>query len=613
MDIALTYAFAEFAVVARFCATALQTVVPDLGDIQALRSFEKQLQDAAAVAHQRGLIPASPEVHAANQLAAFCDWCNRVADLFAKYKALGEEVDLLYEARLATVPDPKSTDAGGNGKDEMVCSGIRPATRLSRDVLEGWVGNLESARETLRRDAATLWAESSGLEWVKASAVAGVAAAWQVEGSFAGAADVKRQLEMLAACRNVAARHPGVGGDVVAWDAEVLKRDLTLRSRATKANELLSEWERQRDLVAAVQRDLNSGDVSAAEHLLLQRLDLFLDDGGDQAAQQVAQAKQILGEIDQVAAFVAGGELLPGGKQASQFILNQATALATCWPEELRVQLLGGLADNLRKLQNRLERRNALLGIGKMSVAIAVAAAIGFAAIAPFIEGCERASRAAAVRKSLLRNSLGMGFRLIPASGFSGGAGGGSQGAAVDRDVYIGIHEVTNAQWRAVMKTSQSPLPADDLPVVNVDWNTATEFCRRLSEVPEERAAGREYRLLAEAEWECCCRADSVSQYCFGDNLSSLENYAWFALNSDQRPHAVGTKQPNKWGLYDMHGNVFEWCQDWYIAGTHRVCRGGAWTSPFEYCTSGFRLNFDPSTRTPYVGFRVAMTISKPL
>lgn len=611
MDLALTYAFAEFAVVARFCATALQTVVPDLGDIQALRSFEKQLQDVAAVAHQRGLIPAAPEAHAAHELAVFCDWCNRVADLFAQYKTLGEEIDLLYESRRATVPDSHSTDAGGDGKDEMGYAGISPDCRLSRDVLEGRVGSLESARETLRRDAASLWAKASGLEWVKASTVAGVAAAWQMEGSFASAADVKGQLEMLAACRDVAARYPGVGGDVDAWDAEVLKWDSILLSRATKASELLSEWDRQHDLAAAVQRDLNSGDVSAAEHLLLQRLDLFLDDGGDQAAQQVAQAKQILGEIDQVAAFVAGGELLPGGKQASQFILNQATALATCWPEELRVQLLGGLADNLRKLQNRLERRNALLGIGKISVAIAVAAAIGLAAIAPFIEGCERASRAAAVRKSLLRNSLGMGFRLIPASSFGGGAGGGSQG--VDRDVYIGIHEVTNAQWQAVMKTSPSPLPADDLPVVNVDWNTATEFCRRLSEVPEERAAGREYRLLAEAEWEYCCRADSISQYCFGDDSSSLENYAWFRLNSDQRPHAVGEKQPNDWGLYDMHGNVFEWCQDWYIGGEQRVCRGGAWTSSVEYCTSGFRLNFDPSTRTPYLGLRVAMTISKAL
>ena len=97
-------------------------------------------------------------------------------------------------------------------------------------------------------------------------------------------------------------------------------------------------------------------------------------------------------------------------------------------------------------------------------------------------------------------------------------------------------------------------------PVDCVDWEEAAAFCRRLSNLPEERAAGRTYQLPTEAQWEYACRAGSTTRYSFGDSEAELGEYAWFSGNSDRRTHPVGQKKPNAWRLYDMHGHLFEWC-----------------------------------------------------
>ncbi len=159
----------------------------------------------------------------------------------------------------------------------------------------------------------------------------------------------------------------------------------------------------------------------------------------------------------------------------------------------------------------------------------------------------------------------------------------------------------------------------EEHPVLNLSWNDAVAYCRWLSE--EE---GREYRLPTEAEWEYACRSGTTTRYYFGDDAGALAEYAWYRGNSGFRPHRVGQKRPNAWGLYDMHGNVSEWCSDWYSSdyyanspledpagpesGSLRVHRGGSWLFTAGICRSADRYWFTPGYRGSDLGFRVAFS-----
>jgi formylglycine-generating enzyme required for sulfatase activity len=150
-----------------------------------------------------------------------------------------------------------------------------------------------------------------------------------------------------------------------------------------------------------------------------------------------------------------------------------------------------------------------------------------------------------------------------------------------------------------------------------VSWDDAVEFCRKLSELPGEKSTGYVYRLPTEAEWEYACRAGTTTEYSFGDSKSELGDYAWYDKNSGKTTHPVGGKKPNAWGLYDMHGNVFEWCHDWYgdypsgsvtdptgaASGSYRVARGGSWSLYSDHCRSANRSRSTPDSR--HLGFRV--------
>jgi sulfatase modifying factor 1 len=174
---------------------------------------------------------------------------------------------------------------------------------------------------------------------------------------------------------------------------------------------------------------------------------------------------------------------------------------------------------------------------------------------------------------------------------------------------------------------------ADDRPVNQVSWYDAIEFCNRLSEreglTPAYRRDGDNvswdtatdgYRLLTEAEWEYACRAGTRTRYSFGDDESKLGEYAWYSENSGGRPQPVGTRQPNPWGLHDMHGNVYEWCWDWYgpypsepqgdplgpPAGEYRVLRGGSFDYRAVNLRSAVRVRSWPEGGNGYIGFRCA-------
>jgi len=185
---------------------------------------------------------------------------------------------------------------------------------------------------------------------------------------------------------------------------------------------------------------------------------------------------------------------------------------------------------------------------------------------------------------------------------------------------WMGKYEVTQVQWKAIMENNPSYFRGDSLPVETVSWNNAMEFCKKLSE-----KTGKKYTLPSEAQWEYTCRAGSSTKYCFGDSDSSLGDYAWYASNSNSQTHPVGEKKPNGWGLYDMYGNVEEWCLDWYdenyysnspsknpvnlISSNFWVIRGGSWlTTPWN-CRSADRIWVDPDLRSRNFGFRVVRTL----
>jgi len=194
----------------------------------------------------------------------------------------------------------------------------------------------------------------------------------------------------------------------------------------------------------------------------------------------------------------------------------------------------------------------------------------------------------------------------------------------IARPFYLGKYEVTQAQWQAVMGNNPSSFKGDaKLPVETVSWEDCQQFCQRLNERLAGAGHGVRVRLPTEAEWEYACRAGSTGRFCFGDSDGQLGDYAWYGGNGGNQTHPVGRKKPNAFGLYDMHGNVWEWCEDWYhssysgavddgsawTAGgelSARVLRGGSWFNNPAYCRCAYRYGDRPADRGVDVGFRVA-------
>ncbi len=134
-----------------------------------------------------------------------------------------------------------------------------------------------------------------------------------------------------------------------------------------------------------------------------------------------------------------------------------------------------------------------------------------------------------------------------------------------------------------------------------MSWDDVQEFIGKLN----QKEGGSKYRLPIEAEWEYAARAGSTTAYCFRDDEGRLEQYAWYDGNSGSKTHPVGKLLPNAWGLYDMHGNVWEWCQDWYTEGSTRVLRGGCWYYNAQNCRSASRDPGSPGYRDNRGGFRL--------
>ncbi|XCN71344.1 MAG: formylglycine-generating enzyme family protein [Candidatus Electrothrix aestuarii] len=201
----------------------------------------------------------------------------------------------------------------------------------------------------------------------------------------------------------------------------------------------------------------------------------------------------------------------------------------------------------------------------------------------------------------------------------------------------IGRYPVTFAEYDVFCEVNEREKPDDEgwgrghRPVINVSWQDAVDYCHWLS-----LETGQTYRLPTEAEWEYACRAGSESAWCFGDDEALLGEYAWYEKNSDMKTHPVGGRETNAWGLHDMHGNVWEWCQDWYNSGYYaecqkqgvvknpqgalksdepggdRVIRGGSWLDLARDCRSAYRRRRGPDYRFGILGFRCARVQGEP-
>ena len=226
-----------------------------------------------------------------------------------------------------------------------------------------------------------------------------------------------------------------------------------------------------------------------------------------------------------------------------------------------------------------------------------------------------------ATAQAKIVNSLGMEFMLIPAGDFQMGSNNRGKDETpmhkvrISQPFYLGKYQVTQRQWKSVMGKCLDErgfgFPGEENPAERVSWEDVQEFIKKLNAKGEGT-----YRLPSEAEWEYACRAGTT-----GDYAGNLYEMGWYGSNSGSETHPVGQKKPNGWGFYDMHGNVMEWCEDWYDSeyyakspnsdpkgpsgGSNRVIRGGAWYSAAAVCRSAIRRNGTPSLRNLGLGFRL--------
>jgi formylglycine-generating enzyme required for sulfatase activity len=207
-------------------------------------------------------------------------------------------------------------------------------------------------------------------------------------------------------------------------------------------------------------------------------------------------------------------------------------------------------------------------------------------------------------------NCLGMRFSFIPYIDISISRSAQKHlDSSRYRPFFMSVTPVTQAQWSHVMKFNPSYFEGDDKPVEGVTWDDCLEYCNRLTEI-----TGQPVRLPTSSEWEFACRAGTMSEYYSGNGEVALARVGWYEGNSDDGTHPVGKKIPNAWGLYDMHGNVYEWTDSvcWLPDEPKcRVLRGGAWGRPAHDCTASSTWCYPEDVSNFSIGFRVCFTFSK--
>ena len=250
-----------------------------------------------------------------------------------------------------------------------------------------------------------------------------------------------------------------------------------------------------------------------------------------------------------------------------------------------------------------------------------MAALCGAVLVAIVLVGCDSSTGTPPAAAHVVKTKCGSDMVAIPAGEFTMGTKAGPIDAKPEHVVKIDAflmdqHEITQEIYQALMGNNHSRRKNPQNPVEQVTWSAAARFCNARSQQEgltpcydtttwECNFSAAGYRLPTEAEWEYACRAGSTTPYYFGDNQAELKSFAWFAGNSEEQPHPVGQRKPNAWNLFDMTGNVWEWCNDNYSVqyyresptdnprgpkeGEKRVLRGGAWSATADNCTSWVR------------------------
>jgi formylglycine-generating enzyme required for sulfatase activity len=247
------------------------------------------------------------------------------------------------------------------------------------------------------------------------------------------------------------------------------------------------------------------------------------------------------------------------------------------------------------------------------------------------LSGCVTDDNTDSALEQEFSNSIGIDFALIPAGEFYMGSDSTPivvfddplHEVSIENAFYMSKYEVTQEQWEDVMGNNPSFFEGENLPVEQVSWNDAQEFISKLNQMEDTD----KYRLPTEAEWEYACKAGNDTDFSFTNEATDLDgygwsdSYGWCAINANKTTNSVGEKKANAWGLYDMHGNVWEWVQDnWHdtyenapVDGTtwedenrsNRVGKGGSWMDGPNICKSAFRGSLDAKSTSNVLGFRI--------
>ncbi len=421
-----------------------------------------------------------------------------------------------------------------------------------------------------------------------------------------------------------------VGGDQVAAKPPrpVVRKELTGAEREAEFERLLGEAkaaEEQGDLMAAIGFYRKAEEYT--DESLAEEIESLWELVGEARAEEVRGAA--------VTEVVATGPMVTGTEaqepNASDVVV-QATVIDPDEPESSDLTGPEELKEPNESSEAPESERDVHSGNGAEAEEPAVSVSVGPGGDAAIVETRLEKGAIADDGPAEVAVDLGGGVKLelvrIAPGQFFMGSPAGEPGREVDEGVmhrvwinkpfYMGKFEVTQAQYEAVTGQKPSHFEGSDLPVDSVSWDDAVRFCERLGEKD-----GRRYRLPTEAEWEYACRAGSSQAFSFGPSYSQLSEHGWHFDISENKSHAVGQKQANAFGLYDMHGNVWEWCGDWYgkeyygespavdprgpASGEHRILRGGSWQCGPVLCRSAIRGWGPPANRGNHVGFRVVL------
>ncbi len=421
---------------------------------------------------------------------------------------------------------------------------------------------------------------------------------------------------------------------------------LKLADKAFQTEARPASFERGKQSFDDGKKALDEEDLDSAKQLFGQAVELFAKaQAGAELANQLSKAQEAwsaaLAAADQRLLAQHVGEAFEAAKKQAAAAETEATADKPEAAAKLYTEATAALADAVGEASTKQNLTKAAPVVERLEAAVAkkdkFAAEDLLAEVEKLIPKDERI---AALRKSVeavpgLKKSVSldlgggatMELVLIRPGSFMMGDDKSDQKdekpahkVTITKPFYMGKYEVTQEQWQALMGSNPSQFKGPKNPVEQVSWEDCQGFLKKLEE--KLAASSMKCRLPTEAEWEYACRAGSATKYSFGEEEAKLGDYAWFSGNAGAKTNPVGQKKPNAWGLYDMHGNVYEWCADWHgeayssqsspedptgpSSGSSRVLRGGSWTYGASRCRSARRTRFTPTYRDFTYGFRVA-------